>query len=160
VGIKALSLYQPQYATSYDSCCGADCRSNSLLTTPDPVAADFGGCDSVALTVGVVAALFHRSLGVRYWTTAVVIAGAAASHGLLDMMTDSGMPVAYLWPLSSTRMFADWRPLHAIPLHRHHFLALSVIRLGSELRQLIVPMTVGAVGIRFARTAITKASVR
>jgi len=114
----------------------------------------------MALAVGALAASFHRSLKVRYLTAAVVIAGAAASHGLLDMMTDGGRPVAYLWPLSSARLFADWRPIHAIPLHRNHFLALSMIRLASELRQLIAPMILAAVAIRITREGITRASKR
>jgi inner membrane protein len=113
----------------------------------------------MALAVGALVAAFHRSLRVSYLTAAIVIAGAAASHGLLDMMTDSGRPVAYLWPLSSARLFADWRPIHSIPIHRNNFLALSMIRLGSELRQVVVPMILVAVAIRIAREG-TKVSER
>jgi inner membrane protein len=114
----------------------------------------------LALAVGALIAVFHRSLRVRYLTAAIVIAAAGASHGLLDMMTDSGRPVAYLWPLSSTRLFADWRPIHSIGLQRNHFVALSIIRLASELRQVIAPMILAAVAIRITREGIARASPR
>ena len=112
----------------------------------------------VALTVGAMAAAFHRSLGVRYVTAAVVIALAMASHGLLDMMTDSGKPVAYLWPLTPTRLFEIWRPIHSMDVHRRHFFEVSGARLWSELRQVIVPLMLAAIAFRMARLRLAKAS--
>lgn len=104
-----------------------------------------------ALAVGALAAAFHRSLQVRYLTAAVVISAAMASHGLLDMMTDGGRPVAYLWPLSSARLFADWRPLHGVEVDRSHFISWSMLRLASEFRQVIAPMMLAAIAFRAAR---------
>lgn len=120
----------------------------------------------VALAAGVVAALFHRRLGVRPLTAGVVIAAAMASHGILDMMTDGGQGVAYLWPLSSLRLFADWRPIHSGAVHVPHLAIHSVdqfrselwqlaaeifARFRSELWQLIIPMFAVALVIRISR---------
>lgn len=110
----------------------------------------------IALVAGAVAAAFHRSLKVSCLTAAVVIAAAMASHGLLDMMTDSGKPVAYLWPLSSERLFANWRPIHSIAIHRSHFVALTMSRLVSEIQQIIAPMILFAFAVRIAREGLTK----
>jgi len=40
----------------------------------------------------------------------------AASHGLLDTLTDGGSGIALLWPLSDQRFFAPWRPLPVAPI--------------------------------------------
>ena len=116
-----------------------------------------------ALTVGLIAALFHRRLEVRPLTAAVVVSAAMASHGILDMMTDSGQAVAYLWPLSSVRLFADWRPIHSGAVHLPHasiqnvgqfrsdiwlLLTQALARFRSELMQLIIPVFLAAAAIR------------
>jgi inner membrane protein len=40
----------------------------------------------------------------------------AASHGVLDAMTDGGRGVAFFWPLSTRRMFLAWRPIPIAPI--------------------------------------------
>jgi inner membrane protein len=40
----------------------------------------------------------------------------AASHPLLDAVTDGGLGVALLWPFSNERFFAPWRPLPVAPI--------------------------------------------
>ena len=107
-----------------------------------------------ALAVGLIAAGLHRHLKVGPLTAGVVVAAAMASHGILDMMTSSGRGVAYLWPVSSTRLFADWRPLHSGPVHMAHLLPEVFGRLVSELRQIILPMFALAVAVRLCRTAV------
>lgn len=102
----------------------------------------------VALAAGGLAVPFHRWLGVRPLSAGVLVALAMASHGLLDMMTDSGLAVAYLWPVSSVRLFADWRPLHSTPVHLTHLASLLSARLLSEVRQLIAPLFLAAFAIR------------
>jgi inner membrane protein len=104
----------------------------------------------VALAAGCLAAALHRHLRVRALTAGVVIAAAMASHGMLDMLTDDGVPVAYLWPLSSVRLFADRRPIHSGPIQSPHIIAQTIARLGSETWQLILPMFAVALIIRAA----------
>jgi inner membrane protein len=43
------------------------------------------------------------------------------SHGLLDALTDGGLGVALLWPLSNVRYFAPWRPIPVSPVGAHAF---------------------------------------
>jgi inner membrane protein len=102
----------------------------------------------VAIAAGCFAAAFHRPLRVRALTAGAAVAAAMASHGILDMLTDDGVPVAYLWPLSSARLFADWRPLHSGPIQPGHMVSQSIARLGSEALQLILPMFALALAIR------------
>jgi inner membrane protein len=127
----------------------------------------------VALAAGLIAALFHRRLEVRPLTAGVIVSAAMASHGILDMMTDSGQAVAYLWPVSSVRLFADWRPIHSGAVHLPHMaihnlaqlafelwqLSLEILaRFRSELWQLILPMFAAAFLIRVIRTSLGRGS--
>ena len=109
-----------------------------------------------ALAAGLLAAAFHKQLKVRPLTAGVVIAAAMASHGILDMMTDAGQPVAYLWPLNSVRLFADWRPIHSNSVQLASLFKDTTVRFGSELRQLIVPMFALAFVVRCVRGGLSK----
>lgn len=102
----------------------------------------------VALAAGLLVTLAHGKLGVRRLSAGVVVAAAMASHGILDMMTDAGQPVAYLWPLSSVRLFADWRPIHSGEVHMAHLLVQTSTRFVAELWQLVIPMFVLAAIVR------------
>ena len=126
--------------------------------SPNSMYAHRGAAHSlfVALAAGLLAAAFHKRFGVRALTAGVVIAAAMASHGLLDMMTDSGQGVAYLWPVSFARLFADWRPIHSSPVHMALLYEQAFVRLQSDLRQLIVPMFAVALAIRGARLVLPK----
>jgi len=72
-----------------------------------PYAAEFGhrgASHSVvaALTIGLCAApIIARWLRVPLLPTAVAAALAVLSHGPLDMLTDGGLGVAALWPLTA-----------------------------------------------------------
>jgi inner membrane protein len=68
-----------------------------------------------AVLLGIVAALMLRRHVAPLFAFAV-IAFSAASHGLLDMMTNGGHGIAILWPLSDQRYFFDWRPVQVSPL--------------------------------------------
>lgn len=107
-----------------------------------------------ALSAGLLAAAMHRLLQVRALTAGVVVAAAMASHGLLDMMARGGLGVAYLWPVSSARLIADWQWIHTAPVHRAQLVADVMVRLRLELWQLIVPMFAIALFVRAARAAL------
>lgn len=91
----------------------------------------------MAIAAGAVAALFHSRLRAEPLCAGVAIGAAMASHGILDMMTNSDRPVAYLWPLSSLRLFADWRPLDSIPVETGHLVSDLIARQRSDAWQLI-----------------------
>ena len=49
----------------------------------------------------------------RLWLLCAVV---ATSHGLLDTLTDGGLGIALLWPLSNHRYFAPWTPIPVAPI--------------------------------------------
>ena len=124
-----------------------------LSVPPDSIYSHRGATHSLfaAIIAGLLAAALHRWLRVPALTAGVVIGAAMASHGLLDMMTDGGQGVAYFWPFSPVRYFADWRPIHSTPVHRAHLFHDVSVRLQLELRQLLIPMLIGVIAVRGAR---------
>lgn len=49
----------------------------------------------------------------RLWLLCAIV---ALSHGLLDTLTDGGLGIALLWPLSNRRYFAPWTPIPVAPI--------------------------------------------
>jgi len=79
----------------------------------------------------------------------------AASHGLLDGMTDGGLGVAYLAPFSNARCFLPWRPVQVSPLSVSGFFtgpASGILK--SEILWIWLPsaaVAAGAIAWRLAR---------
>lgn len=74
---------------------------------------------------------------------------AAASHGVLDAMTNGGRGVALLWPLSGERFFLPFRPLEVSPISVSRFMSergLEVLQ--SELLWIWLPCLLAAVVAR------------
>jgi inner membrane protein len=71
-----------------------------------------------------------------------------ASHGLLDMATDGGPGIAWLWPLSDATFFLPWRPIEVSPLDAGRFFGPRGIEvLLSELRWVWLPgLAIAAAG--------------
>lgn len=71
----------------------------------------------LAVVVGLLLGAITR-LGKNgpFLLTALFAAFVAASHGVLDGMTDGGEGVAFFWPFDTTRYFLPWRPLPVAPL--------------------------------------------
>lgn len=75
-----------------------------------------GATHSLAFAAIVATAL---ALLRREWRTPAAwcfLFASAASHGLLDTLTDGGMGVALFWPLDSTRYFAAVTPIRVSPI--------------------------------------------
>jgi inner membrane protein len=66
------------------------------------------------LAVGVLARLRGYVAGRPTVMASVVL----ASHAFLDTMTDGGFGCALLWPFTSERYFAPWRPIPVAPIGR------------------------------------------
>lgn len=73
---------------------------------------------------------------------AVLWAGCAVTHPLLDALTDGGYGVMLLVPFSEARLFFPWRPIHVSPLSVSRFFERAGAILRSEL-----PFCVGAVAM-------------
>lgn len=94
----------------------------------------------LALALGVLAALFAGQIKSRRFHAFAFVFLAAASHGLLDMLTNGGLGVAYLWPFSEDRFFFPQQVIQVAPLGFHRLFGpagMAVAR--SELLWLWLP---------------------
>lgn len=81
--------------------------------------------------VGLLPIIKRPSMG-RLWTW-LYFSLAAASHGILDAMTNGGMGVALLSPFDNQRFFFPWRPIKVSPLSAGVFFSdRGVAILGNE----------------------------
>jgi inner membrane protein len=69
-----------------------------------------------ALLAAGAAGLLKRGDAAPWWRPFAFAFVVAASHGLLDSLTDGGRGVALLWPFSTERIFAPYRPIPVAPL--------------------------------------------
>lgn len=100
-----------------------------------------------------LAAIISLPLGKAFWPASAATIFAftflcTASHGLLDAMTDGGLGIAFLSPLSNQRYFFPWRPLEVSPLSITAFFSgrASAV-LYSELLWVLVPsLAISALG--------------
>ena len=66
----------------------------------------------------------------------------AASHGLLDMLTDGGLGIALFAPFSDARWFFPWRPLAVSPIGVGAFFSEWGLRvMASEMLWVWLPVT-------------------
>ncbi len=99
---------------------------------------------ALLLSVLVVAVFFWRNEAFRRkrGLLTVYFFLLTANHGLLDAMTDGGLGVAMLSPVSNARYFLPWRPLYAAPLGRGIFSERGIEVLGCELVWILIPACV------------------
>ena len=102
--------------------------------------------------------LFSATLAVmvarRSWFwIAVMWAGCAITHPLLDMLTDGGSGVMLLFPFSSDRIFFPWRPIHVSPLEISRFFSRAGYILRSEAPFCIAAIALGYAGLLARRRA-------
>jgi inner membrane protein len=99
-----------------------------------------------ALLLGLAAAsLTYRRVPAPWWDLLNLFFGIAASHGLLDALTNGGYGVAFFWPLDTTRYFFPWRPVEVSHIGLAFFTRGSRTFL-SELFWIWLP-TAGLVGV-------------
>jgi inner membrane protein len=96
-----------------------------------------------AIMAGLATVLLRAQ---RRWTIFAFLFAAMVSHGLLDTLTNGGLGAALLWPFSDARIFADFRPIEVSPIGAGFFSARGVAVLLSELRWIIGPAALLALG--------------
>jgi inner membrane protein len=104
-----------------------------------------GASHSIALAIflGLIASLVAQHLCVARGTAFIFVATSAASHGVLDMLTNGGHGVALWWPFSGERFFLPWQVIEASPLSlRRVFGPKGVEVLLSELLWVWLPCLV------------------
>ena len=95
-----------------------------------------------AAVIGLCAAAIAPRLSLSRWAAFMYVSMAYASHGLLDMLTDGGRGIAFLWPLSSERYFLPWQVIKVSPIAAHRFLSSRGLEvLQSELLWIWLPST-------------------
>jgi len=110
-----------------------------------------------AAIVGAIGAMTHRYFGVRAWLAAAWLFACAASHPLLDALTNGGLGVALWWPWSDARLFAPWRPIAVSPIGNGFFSARGVAVMASELRWVWLPCAaLAAVGLALRRAVSSR----
>ncbi|HSI88981.1 MAG TPA: metal-dependent hydrolase [Pyrinomonadaceae bacterium] len=104
-----------------------------------------------AALLGFLAALIAPWLRARRLTAFLFVTASAASHGLLDMLTNGGLGVALLWPYSGDRLFFPWRVIEVSPFSLWQFLGLKGWRVvGSELLWVWLPAAIAFVILAIA----------
>ena len=87
----------------------------------------------------------------------IFVAISAASHGLLDMLTNGGSGIAFLWPMSDSRFFFPTQVIEVSPLSMSRFFGSAGTRvLGSELMWVWTP----SIAICFAIYALRRRNAR
>jgi inner membrane protein len=95
---------------------------------------------AIALVLGLVATIGAHSLRSAKTTAFLFVTLAAASHGLMDMLTNGGRGVASWWPLSDERYFAPVRPVEVASIGLHGLQSGGIwTTLASEFLWLVAP---------------------
>ena len=104
-----------------------------------------------ALVTALLALVWLRPARGKRLAVGTCLFLAAASHPLLDALTNGGLGVALFWPWSDTRWFAPWRPVAVSPIGAHFFSARGVTVLLSEMLWIWLPLAVTALVVRSRR---------
>jgi inner membrane protein len=105
-----------------------------------------------ALLLGVIAAARARPLAAGRGAAFAFVAVCAASHGLLDMLTNGGYGIALWWPFSPERFFAPWQPIEVSPIGLRRLASERGLEvLGSELIWVWLPAALVWAGLWLAR---------
>jgi inner membrane protein len=88
---------------------------------------------------------------------AAIWAVCAITHPLLDAMTDGGLGVMLLFPISTARLFLPWRSIHVSPLSVSRFFDSVGYILRSELPFCVCATAIGVSGF-LVRTRSRSAS--
>lgn len=108
-----------------------------------------------AILLGLLALVLAAPLRTSRSAAFLFVFIAAASHGLLDMLTNGGLGVALAWPVSDARYFFPTRVIEVSPLSlRRVFSSAGVAVLLSELRWVWLPSAIAGIVIFFGRRKI------
>jgi inner membrane protein len=105
-----------------------------------------------AAALALAGACAHRWLQAGFGASFLFLFLAAASHGLLDTLTNGGMGIALAWPFSGERWFAPWQPVEVSPLGiRGFFSARGAEVLQSELVWIWLPALAAGIALFIIR---------
>lgn len=96
-----------------------------------------------AMLATLATAIFRPARWMLVW---LFLFAAAASHGLLDTLTNGGLGAALFWPVTDARYFAPVQPIRVSPIGAGFFSERGVATMLSELRWVILPSLLIGVG--------------
>jgi inner membrane protein len=98
---------------------------------------------SFSLALAGAGSLFAPELGAAPSIVFLALLVSAASHGLLDAMTNGGLGIAFFSPFSNRRYFLPWRVIEVSPLSIFEVFSWRGLRvLGSEARYVWIPCVI------------------
>jgi len=98
-----------------------------------------------AVALALAGSLLAPAVGAETSAAFGVLLVSAASHGLLDALTNGGLGIALFSPFSQQRFFLPWRVIEVSPLRPSALFSRRGLRvLGSELRWIWLPCLVPA----------------
>jgi inner membrane protein len=102
-----------------------------------------------ALVIAIAAAIgLSNYCGVSKKRTFLFVLVAAASHGLLDMLTNGGLGVALFWPVIDDRYFFPVQVIEASPLSLRRLFGAEGVSVGlSELLWVWLPSAIAGLAI-------------
>ncbi|MGH8051184.1 MAG: metal-dependent hydrolase [Arenimonas sp.] len=95
-----------------------------------------------ALFLGLLATLSYKKLDCSRLSAFLFVSFCAASHALLDALTDGGLGVALFWPYDNARFFFPWTGIEVSAIGRGFFSMRSLSVLASEFRWIWCPAIV------------------
>jgi inner membrane protein len=101
----------------------------------------------ILLSAALAASVARRHSRRAAACLALMWAGCAVTHPLLDALTDGGSGVMLLFPFSEARLFFPWRPIHVSPLSISRFFTRAGYILRSEAPFCIGAITIGVSGL-------------
>lgn len=93
-----------------------------------------------AIILGIFATLFYSKLKTKPLVAFIFVFIATLSHGLLDMLTNGGLGIAFFWPFTDQRFFFPEQFIQVSPLNLHRLFSpagLAVVK--SELLWVWLP---------------------
>ena len=122
-----------------------------------PYASEWGhrGASHALVMAGLVALIATALLKpARLGPVSAFLLVSAASHGLLDALTNGGLGPALLWPFSEQRLFAPFQPIRVSPIGAGFFSMRGVETLVSEALWVWVPcLLLALAGLALRRTS-------
>ncbi len=101
------------------------------------------------LSAGLVAVCYRRESDSVRAGMGLYLFLCAASHGILDALTDGGLGVAFFSPFDPTRYFFPFRPVAVSPIGIHEFFnEQGLYVLASEAKWIWLPAAVLFVALR------------
>ncbi len=102
-----------------------------------------------AALLALLLSRFYRQVNSQPLTVFGMSFFSCISHGVLDAMTNGGLGIAFLWPLSTERYFFPFRPIHVSPIGVSGFFSEWGIRvMVSEAIWILLPaLAIGMLGV-------------